>query len=587
MRYVAHLLVLMGAGIVGWAALAAPWFITHPLDLPIAGWDLDPGRASAAIAALAIGATLAALVLRRQGLVVSQGVSAGLLFVMAAWAWLGTPAQLGLGADVRLEAATGIVLLQAGACLVAVGALWAFVRPPVAGPLDSVLRLAVLHGGSIIDERSFVEPRDVTLGTDPDATVSLPEAAGFPGREVLLKASRKSGQWTLRLLPRLRGQLQLDGRREEADVCRARHGGASGDTDVLLGGDDWGLLHAGPLAVFVQMSTGEPSKRRGLWQGGLDVRALAAAAVSGLLHLSLILAALFFWQEQGSVDRSQPLWRALQVDATIVELREEEPPDEPEPVADAPLQEENAGQSSDGEAGRFGDPTISPEVPTRVPRVDRPLTRERPTSPNLVDLLSTRQLGGIGAIANVLSRDSDGVSNKLAVAMQGVDDSLALGNGDSGMTFRGTGPGGGGDGTFAVIKPVGRNGPLGDGVGYTANPGRKPTRRVERLVSVGTGTSTTGCRPTDIRSSVRRRSSTFRNCFERRLLVQPGLSGRMVARWTIGLDGKVRGAQIVGGSLKDAALGACLGRAIKRIRFRPPAGAMCVVQWPFVFRPGS
>ena len=123
----------------------------------------------------------------------------------------------------------------------------------------------------------------------------------------------------------------------------------------------------------------------------------------------------------------------------------------------------------------------------------------------------------------------------------------------------------------------------GDGTGVKVRPGRKDMRRVRRI-KIGTGTTTTGCKKGDIRRTVRRASASIRACYERQLMVGFTKGGRMTARWTIGLDGRVSAANVIGGTLRHGALEGCVMRAIRRLRFPRPENGLCVIQWPFLFR---
>ena len=88
------------------------------------------------------------------------------------------------------------------------------------------------------------------------------------------------------------------------------------------------------------------------------------------------------------------------------------------------------------------------------------------------------------------------------------------------------------------------------------------------------------CSKSDIASKVRRRAGAIRACYERQLMRNPKLAGKVTARWTIGLDGRVKGRVSANGL---GAVGGCIASKIRAIRFKQPEGGICVVQWPFVF----
>ena len=224
-------------------------------------------------------------------------------------------------------------------------------------------------------------------------------------------------------------------------------------------------------------------------------------------------------------------------------------------------------------------------VESEVPSMDGvKVDRLDPRKVGLVGMLSSPQLGGIGAIAHIMNSNTGGLTDKMAVAMAGADTSFVVGHG-TGLGFRGTGTGGGRDGTFGVLRGLSDADGLRNGRAFRTQMRPKDPKRVTR-VHVSSGRSTGGCRPADIKQRVRRRASVFRACYERQLTVSPNLRGKLTARWTIGVEGRVSRASVVGGTLGDDTVAQCVLRAIRRIRFSKPEGGLCVVQWPFVFSTG-
>ena len=88
------------------------------------------------------------------------------------------------------------------------------------------------------------------------------------------------------------------------------------------------------------------------------------------------------------------------------------------------------------------------------------------------------------------------------------------------------------------------------------------------------------CAKSDVKSKVRRRSGAIRACYEKQLMRNPKLAGKVTARWTIAKDGRVMGAVRANGL---GAVGNCIAQKIRVLRFKPPEGGICLVQMPFVF----
>ncbi len=188
------------------------------------------------------------------------------------------------------------------------------------------------------------------------------------------------------------------------------------------------------------------------------------------------------------------------------------------------------------------------------------------------------------------------LAKKLNAVMNGKGNDLAIGSGSGGMGFKGTGTGGGGTGGFGRIHGLGRldagGNPKTTGaitkLGTASNPnGDGPMKRsVVGKIIVGSGQSTGFCSKNDVASKVRSRASAIRACYESRLQVNAKLAGKLTARWTIGVDGRVTQASLGAITVPDGAVGECVLRVIRRMQFAKPEGGTCVVDWPFVFSPG-
>ena len=85
---------------------------------------------------------------------------------------------------------------------------------------------------------------------------------------------------------------------------------------------------------------------------------------------------------------------------------------------------------------------------------------------------------------------------------------------------------------------------------------------------------------------VKRKASALRNCYERQLLADPELSGKIVMRWKVQLDGKASDVSVQSSTMKNAKVEKCMTRVIKRMRFDKPDGGICVIDFPFVYSPG-
>jgi TonB family protein len=91
-----------------------------------------------------------------------------------------------------------------------------------------------------------------------------------------------------------------------------------------------------------------------------------------------------------------------------------------------------------------------------------------------------------------------------------------------------------------------------------------------------------------VRRSIRGHLQGMKTCYEAALTRQPGLSGRVLLRFSVGDDGTVRRSEIASSTFQNADLDACMGRAVCRWRFNAPAGGEEVtITYPVTFTAAS
>lgn len=111
-------------------------------------------------------------------------------------------------------------------------------------------------------------------------------------------------------------------------------------------------------------------------------------------------------------------------------------------------------------------------------------------------------------------------------------------------------------------------------------------RAGDREVDAGTERNPGGgnyCDKGDIRRTVSEKSKAIQYCYEKALQRDPSLEGRVVATWTIGLDGTVEQASIAESTLEDEKVESCVRRVVERMEFAEPDGGRCEINYPFEF----
>lgn len=90
-----------------------------------------------------------------------------------------------------------------------------------------------------------------------------------------------------------------------------------------------------------------------------------------------------------------------------------------------------------------------------------------------------------------------------------------------------------------------------------------------------------------IRRIVRAHINEIRTCYEKGLVKDPTLQGRVAIRFTVAADGSVSQSEIASNDAPLDEVGECIRERITTWRFpKPKGGGVVVVTYPFVLEPG-
>jgi TonB family protein len=93
------------------------------------------------------------------------------------------------------------------------------------------------------------------------------------------------------------------------------------------------------------------------------------------------------------------------------------------------------------------------------------------------------------------------------------------------------------------------------------------------------------CDKGQVSGVVKARQGTFKFCYEKELQLYPNLAGGVTVRFTISEAGAVANAAIASSSIASKKVEECVLDTVKKLKFPPPEGGVCVVNWPFKFTP--
>jgi hypothetical protein len=202
-----------------------------------------------------------------------------------------------------------------------------------------------------------------------------------------------------------------------------------------------------------------------------------------------------------------------------------------------------------------------------------------------------RQLFGAGGDRrNSVLFGSGGIGGELSSALGNITGpEVGDAGGLGGLATRGDGPGGGGLSMRSVglggLDTAGRGGRRGRS-DYGEKVGRLvKTPEVEWKISSDGVTVIKALDRELIRRVIDAHRAQVRYCYERALVREPGLFGKVSLVWTIGSGGRVRGARVTQSTLSSAEVGRCVASKIRGWRFpKPRGGGVVIVHYPFVFK---
>src|SRR5690606_22884562 len=112
--------------------------------------------------------------------------------------------------------------------------------------------------------------------------------------------------------------------------------------------------------------------------------------------------------------------------------------------------------------------------------------------------------------------------------------------------------------------------------------GRRDVPAAVPQVRIGNATATGDLDKNIIRRYIRRQLPRIKYCYEKELLVRPGLAGTVTVSFQIAPSGEVSAASASGVSDEVAS---CIAGVVKAIQFpKPKGGGVVQVQYPFTFR---
>jgi hypothetical protein len=424
-----------------------------------------------------------------------------------------------------------------------------------------MLRVGIVHGRRIVEERLLARPGDVTIGTSPRSTFIVPWDR-VPLRWRLFE--ERGGHRFLHLAGDMTARIADGSKVTSIDARdsgerarpiplsdRARGKVTIGDTTVLFQ-----LLRPPPPQPRPRLP---PSIRRRVG-AQIDPWFAVALAFTALLHVAFVVyLRQVDWPRRPSLEEvpDRFIRQAMQ-------LPRPKPPAPPTPAA----------ETMPHPAPRPRAPGPIAQRPTPAPGKSHEEIEREVNRLGLIPLLTARSADGTSAIDDVLSGGA--VDRPLDEALKNVG-GIGIASTDSLHNVQlGTGHG----------KVVDVNDLRGiKGIDGARETGPVVERDVASRLKVDRPVLEGGHADLDsIAREIRSRRKAIAACYERALKLKPTLTGKLVVRFSITAAGTISAVDFDDDTLGAPEVGACVRAIILRWRFAPPAEAPVELSFPFVFQ---
>jgi outer membrane biosynthesis protein TonB len=447
-----------------------------------------------------------------------------------------------------------------------------------------ILRIGIIQGGRIVEERLVRKRENITIGQSAKNMFVVPSDA-LPRNWLLFQVSGNQyiAHFSEGMDARIAVGNEIISLAQLKQTGKIQKKGAS--FELPLDDRSRGKITLADMTILFQFVTPPipqprpqlPASVRGSVTSDLDWFFTIIAAISFLVHLSLVIYLRNVdWPRKPDIEAVPD--RFVQ----MVKKPEEKKPEEKKVEKVEKVEEKKPEKKKEEAVAKKEEKKeISPEEAAKraeeKARQDaerRARLAEQVKSTGLLKLLGANT-GESGSIADVLGKGD--VDRNQEEAFKGVGGvGVASGNDQ----LRGIKSGGSGSGRVASVGGLRGGGSIAGGGTGEAAAEKKVSGSVKSEAPAVDGELD----PAMVAKEVRTRLGAIKACYERALKRNPTLSGKVVIHWTITQAGTVSGVDVESDTLGDAEVASCIKALVARWRFPAPSGGSVDVSFPFVFQ---
>jgi TonB family protein len=464
-----------------------------------------------------------------------------------------------------------------------------------------VLRIAVIQGGKIIEERIQRRRESVHVGSSEKNHFVI-HGEGVPSRFELFQVT--GDDYVLNYTDSMSGRVGSAGTVHELQQARnsgvARHVEGTGRArapseywQIKLNDGSRGKVVVGATTLlfqFVHPPTVQPRPQLPVTARAGFLRSIDWLFTSLVAFTFVTMFGLVVYLE--NADWPLPA-SVASVPEDVAHLIFQEPPppaEKPRQVEQAPTDQQSARKADAKTSQKSAEPQQpAPAGPERTAQETPAGERSARIAQEAAQAAETLIVGALsagtgGALSDVLAGGA--VTGRAAdILSQAAGVGVAQGSsGGSLRTRSGSSQGSGQKGLGSLSR-------RGDAEATTSrSEGQQVVEReIRGQADLGTGGDIGGAGEFDASIVVRMiktRIGAIRACYERELKRNPTLAGKVTIQFTIELQGNVSAVRVVENTTRDEAVGSCVANAVQRFRFNPgPQGGSVSFSYPFVFAP--
>ena len=478
---------------------------------------------------------------------------------------------------------------------------------------NKVLRVGIIQGGRIVEERILRKVTPVSIGQSPRNTFAIP-IAHLPASYSIFEV--KGGQYQLRFVRGMEGRVSLDGDVVHLKTLVERKLVQASGKHYLyrLDEESRGKVVLGDITLLFQFVPPPPPVSKMQlpavvtepWWRRIDGVFAAILAVSLLLQGGAVGGLEYWWTTIGQFEKKirprQNIREVLSVEIAQRVDEEETPLDtrllEP---ADTDSEEETEAFSDDEEDLPTAEDLEIKVEPPKAMAEGAP--KGGPAGPDDAKKRYERQLTHVRQ-ATILKfvgsagDDSGGPPNTLAEGATGAKLSdawraksgVAVASPGEHRMYQGVPKAAkteDGDGGYRKLASKGKyTGEIKTGEVKTAQKGPEVKVKVRVGGELGSKTGVGQIDKQSVASVFLRRRSAIRRCYEASLRSNPDVQGKIIIQFTIGTAGRITNISVTSDTTGDGAIAQCIVGRVKGWRFDPPERGSVTFSYPFILSRG-